>query len=140
MLKKLGVAAIAVAVAYFYGLHSGKQSVTRKYDKALIEYQQKQELVRLEWEKKEYDLYQESIVKDTVIATLDADANSLQQTIRSQRAELTASASNLYAVYQRTSNVLEACVSEYQSMARDADGTVNALRVGQSWYKVHIKK
>lgn len=140
MLKKLGIAAVAVAVSYFYGLHSGKQSVARKYDKALIEYQQKQELVRLEWEKKEYDLYQESIVKDTVIATLDADANSLQQTIRNQRAELTESAANLYAAYERTSDVLEACVSEYQSMARDADGTVNALRVGQSWYKVHIKK
>lgn len=144
MLKRYSAAIagvlIALAASYFYGHKRGQDAIKIQLASANETHTNQMLIKQKEWEKQLYDLHQEAITKDAVFDSLSSSVNSLQQTIRNQRAELSDSAANLFAAQNRTSDVLSACVAEYQQMAKDADGVVEALRAGQKWHTIYIIK
>lgn len=91
-----------------------------------------------EMEKVRHDAYEQKQISDAAIASAHSSADRLRRTITDQKRQLaTAQATaRAHAAAASCWVVLDESVREYEAVARDADGLVERIRIGQGWAEV----
>ena len=91
-----------------------------------------------EMEKVRHDAYEQKQISDAAIASAHSSADRLRRTITDQKRQLASakSAARANAASAACWIVLDESVREYEAVARDADGLVERIRIGQGWARV----
>ena len=91
-----------------------------------------------EMEKVRHDAYEQKQISDAAIASAHSSADRLRRTITDQKRQLATAQATARAHASATAcwGILDESIREYEQVARDADGFVERLRIGQGWARV----
>ncbi|MBK1780547.1 hypothetical protein JHL22_04895 [Advenella sp. WQ 585] len=144
--KILGIGIAAALVAGFgYGQlqyergHSTAQTAYKLELAKLNEQARAAEIAaQTEMEKVRHDANEQKQISDAAIASAHSSADRLRRTITDQKRQLaTAQATaRAHASAAACWGILDESIREYEAVARDADGLVERLRIGQGWARV----
>lgn len=94
--------------------------------------------LQTDMEKVRHDAHEQKQISDAAIASAHSAAERLRKTITDQKRQLETAQASARANAAATScwGVLDESIREYESVAKDADGYVERLRIGQGWAEV----
>ena len=94
--------------------------------------------LQTDMEKVRHDAQEQKQVSAAAIASAHTAAERLRKTITDQKRQLATaqSAARANAAAASCWGVLDESIREYEQVARDADGFVERLRIGQGWAEV----
>lgn len=144
--KILGIGIAAALVAGFgYGQlqyergHSAAQTAHKLELAKLNEKARAAEIAaQTEMEKVRHDAHEQKQISEAAVASAHTAADRLRRTITDQKRQLATaqSAARANAAAASCWGVLNESVREYEAVARDADGLVERIRIGQGWARV----
>ena len=91
-----------------------------------------------EMEKVRHDAYKQKQISEAAVASAHTAAERLRKTITDQKRQLATAKVTARANAAATTCwvVLDESIREYEAVARDADGFVERIRIGQGWAEV----
>lgn len=111
-----------------------------KLELARLNEQARQKEIKLQtdMEKARHDAFEQKQISDAAIANAHSAAERLRRTITDQKRQLATAQASARANAAAAScwGVLDESIREYESVAKDADGYVERLRIGQGWAEV----
>lgn len=135
----------AVVLGFGYGQWQyerghGAAQAAHKLELARLNEQARAKEIKLQtdMEKVRHDAYEQKQISDAAIASAHSSADRLRKTITDQKRQLATAQATARAHATATACwiVLDESVREYEAVARDADGYVERLRIGQGWAEV----
>ena len=102
------------------------------------EARQKEIKLQTDMEKVRHDAHEQKQISDAAIASAHSSADRLRRTITDQKRQLASakSAARANAASAACWIVLDESIKEYETVAGNADGRVEQLRIGQGWARV----
>lgn len=119
--------------------HSAAQTAHKLELAALNEQARAAEIAaQTEMEKVRHDAYKQKQISEAAVASAHNSAERLRRTITDQKRQLATAQATARAHAAATAcwGILDESIREYESVARDADGFVERLRIGQGWAEV----
>lgn len=91
-----------------------------------------------EMEKVRHDAHEQKQISEAAVASARNSADRLRRTITDQKRQLATAqaAARAHASATACWSVLDESIREYEQVAKDADGYVERLRIGQGWAEV----
>lgn len=91
-----------------------------------------------EMEKVRHDAHEQKQISEAAVASAHTAADRLRRTITDQKRQLATAQATARAHASATAcwGILDESIREYEQVARDADGFVERLRIGQGWAEV----
>lgn len=115
----------------------GAAQAAHKLELARLNEQARAKEIKLQadMEKVRHDAYEQKQISDAAIASAHSSADRLRRTITDQKRQLATAQATARAHASATACwvVLDESVREYEAVARDADGLVERIRIGQGW-------
>lgn len=142
---KVYTALAAVVLGFGYGqwqYERGHKAAETAYalDIARLNEQAREKEIKLQtdMEKVRHDAQEQKQISDAAIASAHSAADRLRKTITDQKRQLATAQASARANAAAAScwSVLGESIREYEQVAKDADGFVERLRIGQGWAEV----
>lgn len=137
----IGIAGVLV-LGFGYGQlqyqrgHDAAQTAHKLELAALNEQARAAEIAaQTEMEKARHDAHEQKQISEAAVASARNSAERLRKTISDQKRQLATAQSAARANAAATTcwGVLDESIGRYEAVARDADGLIERIRIGQGW-------